>query len=140
MLRDGGIFPFLSSSFFAKSLCIYYLFRELTINSLPFFANSLLIHHLFGEIPMNSLSLSRIHYKLITCFANFSRIYHEFTICFAYSLWIHYCCDEFTIIIIIIVYWCLIQVLGVQKVKLSDGIPRRGPPDITNSNKGRDRN
>ena len=54
----------------SKSLCIYYLFRELTINSLPFLrihfefticlTNSLWIHYLCREFTTNLLPVSRI--------------------------------------------------------------------------------
>ena len=63
----------------SKSLCIYYLFRELTMNSLLFL---------------------RIHFEFTIYFANSLRIYYhiyEFTIFFSDSLSIHYLFREFTI-------------------------------------------
>ena len=49
----------------------------------------------FREITMNSLSFLRVHYKFIVFIANLVRthlifrIHYDFSLCFAYILWIH---------------------------------------------------
>ena len=86
LFRASTMIPFLFRELtinLANFLGIHYLFREFTWNSLLFLANSIWIQFLFHEFLFHeflfSLSVSRLHY--------------EFTICFAYSLflsnWMH---------------------------------------------------
>ena len=73
--------------FFAKSILIHCLLRDLTLNSISFsrnhndhnllFAKSIRIHNLFRFITLNPLSFSQNHYKFTS-----SQIFYEFTIGF----------------------------------------------------------
>ena len=76
----------------AISLWIHYPFWVTTLNSLwnhqETILKSLCYHYRFLNFTMNSLSLSRIHLE--------SMFHYEFTICFAYFLWIHHLLRDFT--------------------------------------------
>ena len=111
--------------FFAKSIWMHFLFREFTLN--PFcFARSLWINYLlrvslwihylsrelticFGNSPWIHLLFLQNHYKFEwrwICYPFhcntvnslfISRIFYEFTICFANLLWINYPFREITV-------------------------------------------
>ena len=66
---------------------------------LIYFATSLWISHIVRDVTINSLPISRIPFPFIFDFMNslsISRRYHEFTVCFRNPLWISYLSREFT--------------------------------------------
>ena len=79
------------------SLSIQHLFCEWTLNS-PFFAKSIWIHYLLRDLALNSLSYSRNHYLLrrftmntqstLRFYDESTGIHYQFTICFLNELWI----------------------------------------------------
>ena len=100
---------------FANFLCIHYLLRNFSLNSLSF----LQIHYLFREFILNPLSFLRDHYefamqslgnqygftisRIYYLFRNLSmktlsasRFYYEFTVFSANLPWIHYLLRHFT--------------------------------------------
>ena len=76
--------------FFAKSIWIHYMLRDLSLNWLSYSRNHY-EYTIFCEINMNSLSVSLNHLKSI-----FLLNHYKITICLAISLWKHYLLREFS--------------------------------------------
>ena len=92
--------------FFAKMQWIHYLFREFTNFFGEFTMNLLGVLRFtmdFREITIKSLFFSRIYYVFIVFIANLVRthlifrIHYDFSLCFAYIIWIYYLLSEFTL-------------------------------------------